>query len=147
MSMRVHQNKKLKNSRNLPKDITVVEVDVKTETDLNELSNEERVEFMNEFNITEPALSKIIKTGYGLLDLKTFFTSVKKNQELGQQKSISMLMNVQVLYILISRKDLSEQRQFLTTTTLKVEVSKLQKLMAWRQEGKDYCHRRRCDLF
>ena len=56
---------------------------------------------------------------------------MKKNQELGQQKSISMLMNVQVLYILISRKDLSEQRQFLTTTTLKVEVSKLQKLMVY----------------
>ena len=58
---------------NLPKDIKVVEVDVKIETDLNELSNEERVEFMSEFNVTESALSKIIRTGYGLLDLKTIF--------------------------------------------------------------------------
>ena len=54
--------------KHLPEDIIVVEVDVKTETDLNELSNEEKVEFMSEFNITESALSKIIKTGYGLLD-------------------------------------------------------------------------------
>ena len=116
---------------NLPKDITVVEVDVKTETDLNELSNEEKTEFMKEFNITESALSKIIKTGYSLLDLKTFLHLVKKNQELGQQKSISMLMNVQVLYILISKKGLSGLRQFLTMTISKVEVSKPQKLMVY----------------
>ena len=116
---------------NLPNDITVVEVDVKTETDLNELSNEEKTEFMKEFNITESALSKIIKTGYSLLDLKTFLHLVKKNQELGQQKSISMLMNVQVLYILISKKGLSGLRQFLTMTISKVEVSKPQKLMVY----------------
>ena len=42
-----------------------------------------------------------------------------------------MLMNVQVLYILISRKDLSGLRQFLTMTISKVEVSKLQKLMEY----------------
>mgnify|MGYP005680880495 CR=1 FL=1 len=56
---------------------------------------------------------------------------MKKNQELGQQKSISMLMNVQVLYILISKKGLSGQRQFLTMTISKVEVSKLQKPMVY----------------
>ena len=41
---------------------------------------------MNEFNITESALSKIIKTGYSLLDLKPFLHLVRKNQELGQLK-------------------------------------------------------------
>ena len=115
---------------NLPKDITVVEVDVKTETDLNELSNEEKTEFMKEFNITESALSKIIKTGYSLLDLKTFFTSGEKESRAGQQKSISMLMNVQVSYILISKKGLSGLRQFLTMTISKVEA-KPQKLMVY----------------
>ena len=59
---------------------------------------------MKEFNITESALSKIIKTGYSLLDLKTFFTSGEKESRAWAAKSISMLMNVQVLYILISKK-------------------------------------------
>ena len=75
----------------MPKDITVVEVDVKTETDLNELSNEEKVEFMTEFNITESALSKIIKTGYGLLDLKPFLHLVKKIKSLGSKKVFQCL--------------------------------------------------------
>ena len=62
----------------LSDDMKIVEVDVKIETDLNELSNEEKTEFMSEFDISESALSKIIKTGYSLLDLKTFFTSGEK---------------------------------------------------------------------
>ena len=56
---------------------------------------------------------------------------MKKNQELGQQKSISMLMNVQVLYILISKKGLSGLRRSLTMIISKVEVSKPQKLMVY----------------
>ena len=39
--------------KHLPINIKTVEVDVKTETDLNELSSEEKIEFMSEFNITE----------------------------------------------------------------------------------------------
>ena len=70
----------------LSDNMKIVEVDVKIETDLNELSNEERIEFMSEFDISESALSKIIKTGYSLLDLKTFLPQVRKNQEHGQQK-------------------------------------------------------------
>ena len=88
----------------LSDDMKIVEVDVKIETDLKELSNEEKTEFMSEFDISESALSKIIKTGYSLLDLKTFFTSGEKEQEHGRLKSIIMLTNVQVLYILIFKR-------------------------------------------
>ena len=62
----------------MPENIKLVEVDVKVETDLDELSEEEKKEFMEEFGIDESALSKIIKMGYSLLDLKTFFTSGEK---------------------------------------------------------------------
>ena len=94
----------------LSDNMKIVEVDVKIETDLNELSNEEKIEFMSEFDISESALSKIIKTGYSLLDLKTFLRQARKNQEHGRLKSIIMLTNVQVLYIQIFKKDLSGLR-------------------------------------
>ena len=70
----------------LSDNMKIVEVDVKIETDLNELSNEEKTEFMSEFDISESALSKIIKTGYSLLDLKTFLRQARKNQEHGRLK-------------------------------------------------------------
>ena len=109
----------------LSDNMKIVEVDVKIETDLNELSNEEKIEFMSEFDISESALSKIIKTnGYSLLDLKTFFTSGEKNREHGQLKSIIMLMNVQVSYIQIFKKDLSGLRLSPMKTISDAEASR-----------------------
>ena len=64
--------------KSMPENIKLVEVNVKVETDLSDLSEEEKKEFMGEFGIDESALSKIIRTGYSLLDLKTFFTSGEK---------------------------------------------------------------------
>ena len=77
---------------NLPKDIKVVEVDVKTETDLNELSNEEKIEFMSEFNITESALSKIIKNWLWFTGSKNlFYIGRKRIKSLGSKKVFQCL--------------------------------------------------------
>ncbi len=46
----------------------------KVEAEINELSKEEREEFLNELGIQDTALNKLIKEGYSLLDLITFFT-------------------------------------------------------------------------
>ena len=46
----------------------------KIEAELNEFSNEEREEFLKDLGITQTALQQLIKEGYSLLELITFFT-------------------------------------------------------------------------
>ena len=124
---------------NLPNDITVVEVDVKTETDLNELSNEEKTEFMKEFNITESALSKIIKTGYSLLDLKTFFTSGEKESRAWAAKKYfnayecSGIIHTDIQKGFIRAETVSYDDYIKSGSE---QASKANGV--WRQEGKDY---------
>ncbi len=46
----------------------------KVEAEINELEEEEREEFLKDMGINEPGLNKLIKEGYSILDLITFFT-------------------------------------------------------------------------
>lgn len=125
--------------RHLPKNITVVELDVKTETDLNELSNDEKAEFMTEFKITESALSKIIKTGYGLLDLKTFFTSGEKESRAWAAKKYfnayecSGIIHTDIQKGFIRAETVSYDDYIKSGSE---QASKANGV--WRQEGKDY---------
>jgi len=52
----------------------VIPVSCQIESDLSELSPEDKVEFLKELNITESGLSRVIKATYKLLNLSTFFT-------------------------------------------------------------------------
>jgi GTP-binding protein YchF len=124
---------------NIAKNIKVVEVNVKVETDLNELTSEEKKEFMEEFGIDESALSKIIKSGYSLLDLKTFFTSGEKESRAWAAKKY---FNAQECSGII-HTDI--QKGFIRAETVSyndyIESGSEQASKAngvWRQEGKDY---------
>jgi GTP-binding protein YchF len=124
---------------NIAKNIKVVEVNVKVETDLNELTSEEKKEFMEEFGIEESALSKIIKSGYSLLDLKTFFTSGEKESRAWAAKKY---FNAQECSGII-HTDI--QKGFIRAETVSyndyIESGSEQASKAngvWRQEGKDY---------
>ena len=48
----------------------------KIEEELNELDEDEKIEFMNDLGIEYTALQQLIKEGYALLDLITFFTTL-----------------------------------------------------------------------
>lgn len=50
----------------------------KVEQELIELPKEERQEFLKALGLTEPGLNKMIRTGYTLLDLITYFTAGEK---------------------------------------------------------------------
>ena len=52
----------------------VIPVSAQIESDLSELSPEERKEYLAELNVTESGLEKVIKATYKLLNLSTFFT-------------------------------------------------------------------------
>lgn len=57
---------------------SVVALCAKTESDLMELDDEEREEFMEELGLKEPGLNRVIRAGYGLLGLQTYFTAGEK---------------------------------------------------------------------
>lgn len=56
----------------------VIPICAKTEEELSELDDEERIEFMEDLGITESGLNKLIKASYSLLGLISFLTDGKK---------------------------------------------------------------------
>ena len=56
----------------------VVVVSAKLEAELAQLPKEERAELLKEYGLDEPGLNKVIREGYRLLDLITFFTAGEK---------------------------------------------------------------------
>lgn len=53
----------------------VIMVSAKIEEELSDLSDEEKLEFLNELGVNESGLDKLIQASYSLLGLKTFFTA------------------------------------------------------------------------
>jgi GTP-binding protein YchF len=53
----------------------VVPICAAIEAELSELADEEKIEFLKELNITEPGLNRLIRAGYKLLGLQTYFTA------------------------------------------------------------------------
>ena len=56
----------------------VVPICAKIEAELSELSDEDKIEFLNDYGLDEPGLNRLIFAGYQLLDLQTFFTAGPK---------------------------------------------------------------------
>jgi hypothetical protein len=53
----------------------VVSVCAAVESDIAELEDDEKQEFMDELGLTEPGLNRVIRAGYDLLTLQTYFTA------------------------------------------------------------------------
>jgi GTP-binding protein YchF len=53
----------------------VVAVCAAIESDIAELDEEDKADFMEELGLTEPGLNRVIRGGYSLLTLKTYFTA------------------------------------------------------------------------
>ena len=56
----------------------VVPVCASIESELSELDDEERDEFLEELGLKEPGLNRVIRAGYNLLNLHTYFTAGEK---------------------------------------------------------------------
>ena len=56
----------------------VVPICNKLEAEISELEPEERAEFLADLGLEEPGLDRVIRAGYQLLDLQTFFTAGEK---------------------------------------------------------------------
>ena len=53
----------------------VVPICNKLEAEIGELEDDERDEFLEELGMEEPGLNRVIRAGYSLLDLQTYFTA------------------------------------------------------------------------
>ena len=56
----------------------VVPICNKLESEIVELDDDERLEFLNDLGMDEPGLDKVIRAGYELLNLQTYFTAGEK---------------------------------------------------------------------
>ena len=56
----------------------VVRICSEIEAEIAQLAPEDQVEFLADANLAEPGLNKVIREGYALLDLETFFTAGEK---------------------------------------------------------------------
>lgn len=61
-----------------PKPPQVVVISAKIEAELAQLPADERTEYLLELGLAEPGLDRLIRAGYALLDLITFFTAGEK---------------------------------------------------------------------
>jgi len=76
----IHENKLLKQVEEYAKaeGASVVPICATLESQLQDLSEEEQLDFLKEIGLEEPGLNNVIRTGYDLLNLETFFTAGKK---------------------------------------------------------------------
>lgn len=61
-----------------PKAPSVIVISAKIESELASLGPEERAEYLETLGLTEPGLDRLIRSGYDLLDLVTYFTTGPK---------------------------------------------------------------------
>ncbi|MCP5916218.1 DUF933 domain-containing protein, partial [Klebsiella pneumoniae] len=57
---------------------SVVPVCAAIEMDIAELKEEEKAEFLSDLGLSEPGLNRVIRAGYRLLSLQTYFTAGPK---------------------------------------------------------------------
>lgn len=62
----------------LAENAVVVPICNKLESEIVELEDDERLEFLNDLGMDEPGLDKVIRAGYELLNLQTYFTAGEK---------------------------------------------------------------------
>ncbi len=78
------------------------------EDQLSSLEKNEKETFMKDIGLYKTGLNKLIKEGYDLLELDTFFTSGPEESRAWTVKKILLHLKLQVLYIQILKKILLE---------------------------------------
>ena len=88
----------------------VVVISNKIESELASLADEEKVEFLEDMNLSEPGLNRLIRSGYKLLGLQQYFTAGPKEVRAWTIKKASMRLKPPGKYIATSKRGSSEPR-------------------------------------
>ena len=116
----------------------VVPVCAAVEADIAELDDEERDEFMAELGTEEPGLNRVIRAGYALLNLQTYFTAGVKEVRAGPSLWVQLRLRLRVKSTPTSRKALFVRRPSRLKISSPTRVSKARKKPArCVQKGKN----------
>jgi len=119
--------------------IQSVSVNVKLEQEISSLNTEDQKEFLDEIGENESALSRIIKTGYELLGLKTFFTSGEKETKAWAAKKDFNASDCSGIIHSDIKKGFIRAETVSYNDYIQHNGEQGSKSNgAWRQEGKDY---------
>ena len=105
----------------------VVAVCAAVESDIAELEDEERDEFMAELGLEEPGLNRVIRAGYELLNLQTYFTAGVKEVRAWTIRSALPPRRRPARSTPTSRKVLSAPKPSPSTTSSPTRVNKAPK--------------------
>ena len=104
----------------------VVVICNKLESEIIELDEDERAEFLEEMGMVEPGLDRFIRAGYKLLGLHTYFTAGKRKRERGPSWPVPALsrrrqLSTQTLNVVSSRLKLLPTMTMLNSTVRAVQ--------------------------
>ena len=74
------------------------------EAEISLLEDEDRAEFLEAMGMEEPGLNVVIRAGYKLLGLQTYFTAGVQEVRAWTVKLVQRLLKQLVLFILISKR-------------------------------------------
>ena len=125
--------------KNIPEGIQMVAIDVKTEQEIAELDSKDQEAFMKDMGLKEGALSRIIKKGYELLGLKTFFTSgPKETRAWAAKKDFNARECSGIIHTDIQKGFIRAETVSYTDYVENNGEQGSKSNGVWRQEGKDY---------
>ena len=117
----------------------MITIDAKTETDISELDENDKQEFIKEMGYSKSALDKIISTGYDLLELKTFFTSEpKETRAWAVKKDFNARDCSGIIHTDIKKGFIRAETVSYDDYTMYDGELGSKNNGVWRQEGKDY---------
>ena len=124
---------------NIGKDIHIVKIDVRSEQDISDLEPDDQVVFLKDMGLKESALTRIIRKGYELLGLKTFFTSgPKETRAWAAKKDFNARECSGIIHTDIQKGFIRAETVSYTDYIENNGEQGSKTSGVWRQEGKDY---------
>ena len=124
---------------NIGKDIHIVKIDVRSEQDISDLEPDDQVVFLKDMGLKESALTRIIRKGYELLGLKTFFTSgPKETRAWAAKKDFNARECSGIIHTDIQKGFIRAETVSYTDYIENNGEQGSKSSGVWRQEGKDY---------
>ena len=125
--------------KKISSDIRLVTIDVKLEQEIADLDSEDQEAFMSDMGLEESALSRIIRKGYELLGLKTFFTSgPKETRAWAAKKDFNARECSGIIHTDIQKGFIRAETVAYADYIKNNGEQGAKSSGVWRQEGKDY---------
>ena len=137
----LHGNSYLDQVKNIAKDegASVVAICAQFESELIDLSDDEKIEFMKSAGVSEPGLNALIRAGYHLLGLQTYFTvGPKEARAWTIQKGFTAPQAAGVIHTDFEKGFIKAEVMAYQDYVQYCGEQGAKEAGKWRQEGRDY---------